>query len=112
MLVGVLVSAAIVLFGGAVYVWRHAHTPVHYRVFRGEPSDLRFLNGIWGDVKAFYGRGIIQIGLILLVGLQVLRVVLTGVLFIKKHDWIFVFVSALVLVLLTYGLIFEAAVGH
>ncbi len=110
LLAGVLASAMIVFFGGAVYVARHSHLPVHYRVFRGEPSDLRRLPGIWQDVKGFYGRGIIQLGLILLVGLQVLRVVLTGALFVKKRDWMFVFITSIVLALLMYGLVFEAAV--
>jgi uncharacterized membrane protein len=112
LLVGVLASTIIVLFGGAVYVWRHAHMAVHYRVFRGESSDLRRLAGIWEDVKAFSGRGIIQLGLMLLVSLQVLRVILTGALFVKSRDAVFIFISGLVLALLMYGLVFEPAMGR
>ncbi len=75
---GLLVSAATVLGGGVIFLWRHGSSPVHYRVFRGEPSDLRTLAGIWADAKRLSGRGIIQLGLMLLVAVQVVRVGLTG----------------------------------
>jgi hypothetical protein len=41
LLVGVLASTFVVLFGGVIYVSRYASVTVDYRVFRGEPSDLR-----------------------------------------------------------------------
>ena len=112
LLAGVLASTFIVLSGGLIYAWRHAHMIVDYRVFRGEPSDLRSLSGIRKDVKALSGRGIIQFGLILLVGLQVVRVALTGVLFLLSRDRVFVAITTIVLALLAYGLIFEAAGVH
>ena len=104
LLAGVLTSAAIVLFGGILYMWRHGATPVHYRIFRGEPSDLRSLSGIWKDFKHGSGRGAIQFGLMLLVGIQVIRVALTGILFLLNRDRIFVVITFLVLALLTYAL--------
>src|SRR5271157_4410277 len=112
LLVGVLVSTFVVLLGGVIYVSRHASMTTDYRVFRGEPSDLRSLTGIGKDVKAFSGRGMIQFGLILLVGLQVVRVVLTGVLFLVGRDRVFVAITTIVLALLAYGLIFESAGAH
>jgi uncharacterized membrane protein len=104
LLTGVLASAAIVLFGGVLYMWRHGSTPVHYRIFRGEPSDLRSLSGIWKDFENGSGRGAIQFGLMLLVGIQVIRVALTGVLFLLNRDKVFVVITFLVLALLSYAL--------
>ncbi len=106
LLAGVLTSAAIVLFGGALYMWRHGSTPVHYRIFRGEPSDLRNLSGIWKDFTEGSGRGAIQFGLMLLVGIQVIRVALTGVLFLLNRDKVFVVITFLVLAMLSYALFF------
>lgn len=106
LLAGVLASATIVLFGGALYMWRHGSTPVHYRIFRGEPSDLRSLAGIWKDFTEGSGRGAIQFGLMLLVGIQVIRVALTGVLFLLNRDKIFVVITFLVLAMLSYALFF------
>jgi uncharacterized membrane protein len=112
LLVGVVTSTIIVFLGGVVYVLRHSSAAVHYRVFRGEPSDLRTLRGIWEEVKTFSGRGIIQLGLISLVCLQVGRIILVGVLFLKIRDRLYVAVSAIVVVLLLYGLLIESAIRH
>ena len=106
LLAGVLASAMTVLLGGALFLWRHGSAPVHYRVFRGEPSDLKTLEGIWGDAKVGSGRGIIQLGLMLLVGVQVVRVALTGALFLLNKDRVFVVITFLVLGLLAYALFF------
>jgi len=106
LLAGVLTSAFIVLFGGVLYMWRHGSSPVHYRIFRGEPSDLRSLSGIWKDFEHGSGRGAIQFGLMLLVGVQVIRVALTGILFLLNRDRTFVVITFLVLAMLTYALFF------
>ncbi len=105
LLAGVLASALIVVLGGTFYVWRHGSEPVHYRVFRGEPADLRTFEGVWSDVVRGSGRGIIQCGLILLVVVQVVRVGVTGVLFLMNRDRVFVVVSLVVLGLLMYGIV-------
>ncbi len=106
LLAGVLLSALTVLVGGVVYMWRHGSAPVHYRIFRGEPSDLRSLAGIWKDFEHGSGRGAIQFGLMLLVGVQLVRVVLTGILFLLNRDKVFVVITFLVFTLLTYALFF------
>ncbi len=106
LLIGVLLSAVTVLLGGVLFLWRHGSTPVHYRIFRGEPSDLRTLLGVWSDATRGSGRGIIQIGLILLVAVQLIRVMLTGILFLLSRDKTFVLITTVVLGLLTYALFF------
>ena len=90
------------------YVSRHSHEVVDYRVFRGEYSDLRTPQGVLESVKGFSGRGIVQFGLMLLVGFQVVRVMVTGLLFLSNRDWVFVGITAAVLVLLAYGLLYES----
>jgi uncharacterized membrane protein len=104
---GVLSSAGFVLTGGAVYVTRHGLDRVHYRVFRGERSDLRSFRGVVSDAREFSGRGIILLGLMLLVAVQVIRVGLTCCLFAWNRDRPFVLISLLVLVMLFYGIFFE-----
>ena len=55
--VGVLVSALVVLFGGVLYLARNGHSPTDYRVFRGEPSQLRSVGGILRDADRFEREG-------------------------------------------------------
>ena len=106
LLVGLLASALTVVVGGVFYVSRHGSDAVHYRIFRGEPSDLRTLGGVWSDVERGSARGVIQFGLILLVAVQLIRVGLTGILFAVNRDRLFVVITSLVLGLLVYGLVF------
>ncbi|MGA8313465.1 MAG: DUF1634 domain-containing protein, partial [Terriglobales bacterium] len=55
---GVLLSALIVFIGGVVYLARHGTQPADYRVFHGEPNDLRTIPGVLRETLAFQGRGI------------------------------------------------------
>ena len=101
---GVTISAAVVTFGGAIFLWRHAGEDPAYHVFRGEPSDLRSLVGIMAETRLLSGRGIIQLGLLLLIATPVARVLLSLVGFIRLRDWLYVAITALVLSLLMYSL--------
>lgn len=106
LLVGVAASALTVLLGGSLFLWRHGSEQVHYRVFHGEPSDLKSIAGVWDDLEHGSGRGVIQLGLILLVAVQFVRVALTGALFLFNRDKIFVGITFMVLGLLTYALLY------
>jgi uncharacterized membrane protein len=102
--IGVLSAAAVVLVGAGVYLVRHGTEIPHYRVFRGEPSDLRSISGIVTDVAHGSGRGIIQLGLLLLIATPVMRVALSIVAFALERDRTYVAITLLVLSLLLYSL--------
>ena len=102
--VGVGLSAAVIAVGGAIYLWRHGAEQPVYQVFRGEPSDFRSVAGILMETKSGSGRGIIQLGLLLLIATPVARVVFSIVGFLRERDWLYVGVTAFVLALLLYSL--------
>jgi uncharacterized membrane protein len=102
---GVLLAAAVVAAGAVLYLTRHGSDPTHYRVFRGEPSDLRDLGLVLEGVRSFAGRATMQLGLLLLIATPIARVALSVVLFIRERDWLYVGVTVLVLALLTYSLL-------
>jgi uncharacterized membrane protein len=101
---GVVVSGAEVLAGGVLYLLRHGSAVPHYRVFSGEPSDLRHVRGIVSDALALQGRGLIQFGLLLLVATPVARVLFSLVGFAIQRDRTYVAVTLIVLAVLIYGL--------
>jgi len=105
LLFGVLASAALVMLGGAFYVTRHAMLTTDYEAFRGTPSTLRTFRGVLDAALHLSGKGLIQLGLMLLVGVQVVRVFLTGVLFALERDRIFVGITGIVFLLLMFGII-------
>lgn len=105
---GVMLSALIVFVGAVIYLVRHGHSPTEYRVFRGEPSDLRNVRGILRDALALRGRGIIQLGLLFLIATPVARVAFTIFGFAEEHDRMYVVVASIVLLVLAYSLIGSA----
>ncbi len=102
---GVLAAASVVLTGGLVFLARHGHEPPSYHVFRGEPSDLRSVGGIVGDVFDVRGRGLIQFGLLLLIATPIARVVLSAVVFAAEGDRRYVIFTLIVLTVLIYSLL-------
>jgi len=101
---GVLLAAAVVLLGGGIFLVRHGGELPHYRVFRGEPSDLRTVSGILADALSFRGRNIIQLGILLLIATPVARVAFSVVAFTLERDWLYVVVTLVVLAVLLFSL--------
>ena len=101
---GVILAAAVVMAGGAMYLVRHGSTIPDYRVFRGEPSDLRNVSGIITDAVSWHRRGLIQFGLLLLIAVPVARVAFSVVAFALQRDRTYVVVTLIVLAVLLYSL--------
>jgi len=108
---GVLLSAFVVLCGAVLYLARHGHSHTDYRAFRSQPSDLRSVGKILHDALALRGRGIIQLGLLLLIATPVARVAFSIFGFAEEHDRLYVIVTSIVLVVLAYSLIGSAWTG-
>ena len=101
---GVTLAATVVLFGASVYLIRHGRATPQFHVFKGEPTDLRTISGIVKDALAFQGRGLIQLGLLLLIATPVARVAFSAAAFAIQRDRLYVMVTLIVLVVLIYSL--------
>ena len=101
---GVLLSALVVLIGGVIYLVRHGHAPVDYRVFRGEPARLRTIRGTARDAFELRGQGIIQLGLLLLIATPVARVAFSIFGFAEERDGLYVVFTVIVFSVLLYSL--------
>ncbi|MCS6806484.1 MAG: DUF1634 domain-containing protein [Acidobacteriota bacterium] len=102
--IGVMAAAVVVLVGGILYLIHSGTTMPNYRVFHGEPSDLRSLSGIAGDAFSRRPQGLIQFGLLLLIATPVARVALSVFAFALQRDRTYVLVTLIVLALLMYSL--------
>jgi uncharacterized membrane protein len=101
---GITLAAALVLIGGLIYLFRHGAERPGYAVFRGEPADLRTLTGILHDVQSLRGRGIIQLGLLVLIATPVARVAFLAYAFARQRDMLYTAVALIVLALLAFSL--------
>lgn len=102
---GVVLAALVVLAGGVVYLSRHQVPLTNYRVFQGEPVELRTVSGIVQEALAFRGRGLIQLGLLILIATPIARVAFSFFAFLYQRDWTYVLVTVIVLGLLFYSLL-------
>ena len=102
---GVLLAAAVVLAGGVAYRARHGAAIPDYRVFRGQPANLRSLGGIVRSALALDERGVVQFGLLLLVATPIARVAIAAVAFMFERDRTYVLIALLVLALLLKSLL-------
>jgi uncharacterized membrane protein len=105
---GVMLSAFVVLMGAFIYLPKWGGSPVEFRVFQGEPADLRGISGIIRDAFAFHGRGIIQFGLLLLIATPIARVIFSIFGFAAERDHIYVMFTCVVLAILLYSLLGSA----
>ncbi len=103
--VGVTLAAAIVIVGGILYLIHNGHSIPEDHIFRGEPADLRQVPGVLHDVLALHGRGIIQLGILLLILTPVARVAFSVFAFWQQRDRLYIIVTLIVLVILVHGLL-------
>jgi uncharacterized membrane protein len=102
---GVVLSAVIVSCGAVIYLARHGREPANYRVFQGEPSELSRVPGVVRDAVELSGRGIIQLGLLLLIATPVARVIFSIWGFAAERDRMYVAFTVIVLAILIFSLI-------
>ena len=101
---GVLLAALVVFVGGVWFVASSYEVPQDYRVFRGEPVQLRAVPQIVQQAIALHPLELIQLGLLLLIATPVARVVFSVLGFALERDWMYVVITLLVLGLLIYTL--------
>lgn len=89
---GLLVASAIVLVGGVLYLIRHGTEPANYQVFLGS-SVFSSPGGVVTSVLSGSSRGIIQLGLLLLIATPVTRVAFSLLAFLLQRDLTYVIIT-------------------
>src|SRR5207237_779648 len=90
-------GATVVLCGGVLYLVRHGGEPADHKVFKGEPPNLVSPRGIVESALALESRGIIELGLLLLIATPVARVVFSIYAFARQRDGLYVALTTTVL---------------
>jgi uncharacterized membrane protein len=102
--VGVILAAAVVLTGGVLHLVKYGIEQPMYRIYSGEPAELRYVSNIFHDAVTLHSRGIIQLGLLILIATPVARVAFSVVAFATEKDWLYVTITLIVLGVLIYSL--------
>jgi uncharacterized membrane protein len=101
---GVVIAALVVIGGAVLYLGMHPWTRVTYRTFRGEPDRLKTVHGIVRTAFSADARGIIQLGLLLLIATPIARVMFSAFAFAMEGDGMYVAFTLIVLAVLLYSL--------
>jgi len=94
----------VVVIRGILYLNRYGGGLPGYMGFRGEPADLRSLDGIVLGAMRMRPRYIVQLGLILLIASPVTRVAFSVFAFAAQRDWIYFVVTLVVLAILVLSI--------
>jgi uncharacterized membrane protein len=103
--VGVSLTALLVLAGGIYYLSQHGAQLPNYHTFHSQPRQLRTVSGIVDFAAHTHSRGIIELGLLILIATPIARVIFSVVAFAKQHDRIYVVITIIVLAVLLYNLV-------
>ena len=95
--VGVMVSTSICLFGGIIFLSRHAKQLVSFENFRPEAVRFSSVGEIIFGLRAFDGLAIIQFGVLLLIFTPIARVVFSIFSFLIEKDYMYVVIGIIVL---------------
>jgi uncharacterized membrane protein len=103
--IGVLLAGGIVTVGALLYLAQHHGDHTSFHTFTEESAGLRTVRGIVKLAIHLDSRGLIQLGLLLLIATPVARVVFAIVAFALERDKLYVVVSAIVLTVLVISLL-------
>jgi len=105
--IGVGLAAVVVLAGGIAFLAQNGRTHPDYHSFRSEPNALRSVAAIVQNAISMDSRGIIQLGLLLLILTPIARVIFSVIAFALEHDRMYVVITLIVLGVLLYSLLFS-----
>jgi len=102
---GVIVSMAIVIIGGIIFLFRHGQSINDYKDFRKVPPFIDSVKGIFEGVLYGKGQAIIQLGVIVLISTPILRVLFAVIAFFLEKDRLYTCISLLVLLIIVASML-------
>ena len=107
--IGVITAAIIVLIGGVLYLIENRSAATDYRTFHAVSKHSGSLSGIVWNIRTFDSRGVIQLGLLVLIATPIMRVVFSIIAFALERDIVYVIVTLIVLAVLLYSFLAKGA---
>ncbi len=102
LLIGTLLSAVLVIIGGVMYLLQHGSENVQYELLQTSIARTT-IKQIWQYAFSFTPLGIVELGLLMLVATQTVRVALLCWLFTMIRDYRFLMISVFILIMLIYS---------
>lgn len=104
LLIGVIISASIVLLGGIIFLMQHG-TDIYVNQTFSKSLEIFSVKSVMVGIIQFNARSLIIFGLSILFLTQLLRVILTALYFIEKKEFSYFWMSILVFAVLLYSIL-------
>jgi uncharacterized membrane protein len=104
LIIGVLLASSVVLFGGISYLLNQGSGLAEYHIFREISTELRSPITIVAAALSGNAQGIIQLGILLLIATPIIRVIISGLTFLVRGEFVYIIITSLVISSLTYSL--------
>ena len=101
---GVILSGALVSFGGLLYLQHPFRSARKYNHFLAQGTSLQGIAGVMHGAVHLDANSIIQLGLLSLIATPVTRVAFCILGFARQRDRLYIVISSSVLVILIYSL--------
>lgn len=101
---GVVIAALVVIAGAIPYLGAHPRAHVSFQTYGSQPDDLKTVHGILRFAFTGHARGVIQLGLLLLIATPIARVAFSAVAFAIEGDRMYIAFTLIVLAVLLYSL--------
>lgn len=102
--IGVIVSMAVVLVGGVLFLIAESGTTVSYKIFTPEIAALSKPLEIIRMLPSLNGKTIIQFGILLLIFTPISRVIFSIITFSLEKDYMYVIIGSIVLCIIMVSL--------
>ncbi len=73
-----LFAALLVVIGGALFLIHHGSEVPDYHIFKGEPRELRGIQGVMHLLQQGHSAGMIQLGILILMVIPAVRLLMYG----------------------------------
>lgn len=103
--IGVVISLFLVILGSSLFLISNGKESVDFNLFIGEPSALKEVSQIIQGAWEWDNLSLIQLGILVLIIIPVIRVATCIVIFIIQQDYLYVFISTIVLSVLIFSLL-------
>jgi uncharacterized membrane protein len=104
--ISIVVAVFLVLTGGIIYLWQHGQDPLELHIAANANYSFSLFS-IWHSAILFSPLGLIQLGMLVLVLAQVLRVGLLCGYYTYIRDYWFMAFSYFILGVILYSLIWQ-----
>jgi len=102
---GVITASLIVFVGGIIYLHQYQHSSIPaYHTFVGERAGFTTISQIMNGVGSFNAKGIIQLGVLVLIATPILRIFFSLIGFILEKDRLYILITFVVLSVMMFSI--------